>query len=627
MGWTQKELLAKMYTHGFEFDASSLSNIEGCHRSPRKDSFDSILVTLGLHVDTFSKLRLSGVLYDIIMLDDVVWSSSEAYNNEAERLINELNAVSKSVGKNFDAICAQFEALCRCKSDIMLGKDIAMTEDKIMENIEKTYNNFKISEYNGEVLLIQEMQLMRMLAHVLVGKGKAEMGISLLQSVKRSIDIMHCDYMIKISQRFHVVKDLIKILLKCEKYTQAHDVYETEVSTQTEHIPKALMPEFAYYKAIISHYVHGGERKNTAALFEQAYHGCLCSGNYSLADEIKTFVKNAGYDCEFHNANNSQFETDELCDARPNIDIAHKCKSIGDLLYILCDKEGLKHSTLCNGIMNKSNISRFFNDECNISVFLLECLFQRLGYEINRHTDTFVSKDDFENKQLRDRVLQLTLDGHYDSAFALLGELEASETFSCSHVNKQFLCGIGHYLRLVQHGCSDMCENDIKQALELTERNIPLDKIESTRLTRNEILLFNTLALNLCEGGSYDDSALILDSLIKNMKGHYRGGTEKIFLYPTLLRNYSEVLLKLNRPRSAIKTCDQGEELCIKYGNIGLLARFDCIRVKCLLAMGKAETARHYIARTFHVSELVKSDALSKGIHECMKNMKDFDTI
>ena len=161
-GWQQKRLLEKS---GIEA-AFTLSRIENRHQKPKIETFRSIMEDLAMPVDQLFCPYLVNQTMDVYILRDQLINyldngeDDPAARQEAKSVIVQLeNTDGFHTGINL-----QFLLSCKARLYEMEGENPTVIYKLIKEGMTITYPEFDEKKFKGEVLILEEIELLHTLA-------------------------------------------------------------------------------------------------------------------------------------------------------------------------------------------------------------------------------------------------------------------------------------------------------------------------------------------------------------------------------------------------------------------------------------------------------------------------------
>jgi hypothetical protein len=253
------------------------------------------------------------------------------------------------------------------------------------------------------------------------------------------------------------------------------------------------------------------------------------------------------------------------------------------------------------GFTRKNNNSRAIIQP---GVFLLEAILQRLGRSSDLYFDTFLSAQDFNEKQMRNEVTSLLVLLKYDEAAELLEVLEGKKSFQ-SGINLQFILNAKASIVSAREGYGQAYIELINKAISITIPDFDEMKITGYRLTYIEITLINKLANYAGENGDVPRALNIYKRLRDNMNYNYLDEHEKVRTYSMILYNYSKYLGLEGRYAEALTLIAEGELLALKHKRLSDMPGFMINKACDLLEIGNKEDSIPFFALSYYGSEII----------------------
>jgi len=382
------------------------------------------------------------------------------------------------------------------------------------------------------------------------------------------------------------------------------------------------LPDFAYNKAVILE--AQGRKKEAAPLLIEAYFGFIAMRRRRKAAQVLKLAEKLGIKLETYGVENLPADIPE---AVFEYGKPIPGKSIGDLIYGLRTDANMKQGELCKGVCSVSVLSRIERDAIQGKVYYLEAFMQRLGRDIDKYFDTFLGRDEFAGKQLRDKVRTLTVNHRYEEAKHHLKELKKHKDYQ-KGVNLQFIAMEEADIHAGLIGYDEAHMSLLKKAWAITKDDLDtFDEydIAKTRLTNYEIVILNQKANNMCENEQGSKGIRIYESLLENMEQYYVDESERIRMYMTVLYNYSNELESLGRYAETLESAIKGEGLCIKHFNLRQMPGFMADRACALYEMGEKEKSLPYLVVAYYVSALLNRVGNQRAIHNYIKERFNID--
>lgn len=432
----RKRIIQASLLREIELSAMSLSRVGNNHQSPYMDTFVNLMDVMNLPFNTFFCPYLENVSLSTLALRDVLLQELERAHEETTAL----NKAKKLLGrfKKMDGfhtgINRQFVLSCTARIWEIEGNAPSKCIELTKEGIAITFPEFDPNTFKGDLLLFEEPNLIHMLALAYARDGDNPTAIALLKRISRGLARLHRDDRDRERMLAPTLLSLAHLLMKTGEYTQALETCDMGRDVSNRRNKGKYCADFAYIKAQLL--LRLGQQSEIAGQLMPAYFGFMIMYRRKRADEVLAFAKEIGMEFETYGAENLLIQRPE-----PVIERGEPvtCKSVGELIFKLREAAKLSQGKLCKGICNVSSLSKIESGATKQgSVYHLEAFMQRLGRNIDDYFNTFLSLDDFNEKQMRDEVRTLRVGRRYEEAETLLKELEKKKAYQ-NGVNLQFV--------------------------------------------------------------------------------------------------------------------------------------------------------------------------------------------
>ena len=473
----------------------------------------------------------------------------------------------------------------------------------IEEGMDITFPEYRKHKIMDALLIYEEPELLHTKARVLFMDGKLKEAISLLDNVQAGLSRLPMDDSERERQLLPVLLTMSNYQLADQNYIAA---YETCLAGEKMSFLRKRgkhMPDFQYNRALCL--LGQNKTEDCRRLLMAAYFGYNLAREGDKAEMVLTAAQE-----RFGIALNT-YGSDHLAHLpRPAIPYDRgetvDCTTIGELICVLRKKAGLTQAQLCQGICSVSNLAKIEKNMIAGNVYCMEALMQRLGLHMDYYFNTFLSGKDFDEKQMRDKVLDLVIRRKYADAETLLPALKK---------RKHFQKGIGlQFIKLVEVivfggvGGTDnpACLDMLREALQLTwpgfdERDPRfINSIPHQRITRNEISLIHQIAGYYTDTGNNAHAAKIYERLKDNMDLNIADERAKAVMYGAVIYGYSRPLIRTQQFDDALKVIEEGEILELRGRHLNNLPNYAVSKAIGLFSLGEKEKSIPYFAQSYY---------------------------
>jgi len=470
----------------------------------------------------------------------------------------------------------------------------------IEEGMGITFPEYQQSTVADAILIFEESELLHTKARILYKDNKLADAINLLENIRAGLSKLPVDDCERERQLGPVLLTLCNYQLDAKDYANAYEASKEGARISYWRKQGKLMPDFLLCRAMSYHGM--GMEERSRGLIMAAFFG------YTLIR-----------DCEKSNATLSQAR-------RLNIDFdtygAEKKASlprpkepynrgeivssanIGEFILKLRKKANLTLDQLCQGIYSIGNLSKIEKNLITGGVYGMEGIMQRLGRHIDYYLNTFLSGKDFDEKQMRDKIIALIASNEYEAAEALLSELETKKAFQ-KGICLQFIVKMKAILHESKFGSTPEVLDMLREALRITWPTFDdsetkcINSISERPLAYYEISILNQIAMHYRNIGEFQHAVRIYERLKDSMDNSYVDELEKARMYGALLYNYSKTLAQMSRYEEALAIIEEGEIFELRGRRLNNLPDFAITKALCLLELGRKEESLSYFAQGF----------------------------
>jgi len=585
-----------------------LSRIENALQDPNDKTLHELLEELNLPVGIFFSPYLehypTGIFAVRDEIVDLLDSDEPSHWQQAEDLMHGL--VKRG---NFEtAINRQFILRCKAQLNELRELNPEDTVAFVNEGLALTYEKFEEENFDGKVLLIfEEVNLLYILAQAYHRMNDISKAITLLRHVQEGIVLSPEDAREKEKKSAFVMLTLSHYLIKDKNYSEALEICllgNSEASTKRNR--GRYSPDFMYNIAVCYHNL--GDSSECKSLLQMSYFGYVLLRKVKKAKQVRKNAK------RYFNIEFDTYGVEDLVFEKFDTTIGHGdsviCKDVGSMLAGFRSEKSVKTKEIYEGICSQSNYNKMENGEIRVNVFYLEAFLQRLGRDIDKYIRDFPSIEDFNNKQLRDEVNILVIDGHYEVAIPLLEKLATKKRFKekkgvCAQFIKMTRATIFGGQNGFEH--PDYLEM-LKDAMLATrpkfEKEEEEESLDKCRLSYYEVMIANQMAMHYCNAGNASRGLKLFERLRDSMNRYYVDEREKVRMYPTIFYNYSKHLGRAGRRIEALEIIKEGEEMELRHKRLTLLPAFALNRAYNLQMLGKVEESVPIWVMAYHGSRL-----------------------
>ncbi|MCL2528164.1 MAG: hypothetical protein FWE42_07055 [Defluviitaleaceae bacterium] len=471
----------------------------------------------------------------------------------------------------------------------------------IEEGMNITFPEYQECTVADAILIFEESELLHTKARILFKDGKTAEAINLLENIRSGLSKLPVDDCERERQLGPVLLTLTSYQLQTKDYASAYEASKEGARISYWRKQGKYMPDFLLARAQSYHGL--GLEGRSRSLLMSAFFGYSLVRDSQKNENALTLAKELGISFNTYNA-------EKLASLpRPrepyNRGEIVACANIGEFILKLRKKANLTLDQLCQGIYSVGNLSKIEKNMITGNVYGLEGIMQRLGRHIDYYLNTFLSGKDFDEKQMRDKIIALAVCHEYDAAEALLNELESKRTFQ-KGICLQFVKKMHAILYGAKNGPTPEGLQMLREALQITwpnfdesdQRNV--NSISQRPLAYYEISILNQIAMHYRSAGDFPHAAKLYERLRDSMDNSYVDELEKARMYGALLYNYSKTLAQMARYEEALVIIEDGVNFELRGRRLQNLPDFAINKALCLLEMGRTEESIPYFAQAYY---------------------------
>jgi len=471
----------------------------------------------------------------------------------------------------------------------------------IEEGMSITFPEYQESTVADAILIFEESELLHTKARVLFKDGKLDEAITLLENIRAGLSKLPVDDCERERQLGPVLLTLSTYQLLSEDYASAYEASKEGARISYWRKQGKYMPDFLLCRA--KSYYGLGMEDRCRSLLMAAYFGYSLVRDKEKAESTLALAQKLDITLDTYSA--------EGLAALPrprepyNRGEIVASANIGEFILKLRKKANLTLDQLCQGIYSAGNLSKIEKNKITGNVYGMEGIMQRLGRHIDYYLNTFLSGKDFDEKQMRDKIIALAVSHEYEAAEELLKELEAKKTFQ-KGICLQFVKKMKAIIYGAKHGPTPHGLQMLREALQITwpsfdERDAKyVNSISQRPLAYYEISILNQIAMHYRNAEDYAHAAKLYERLRDSMDNSYVDELEKARMYGALLYNYSKTLTQMARYEEALVIIDEGVSFELRGRRLQNLPDFAINKAYCLLELGRKEESIPYFAQAYY---------------------------
>ena len=484
----------------------------------------------------------------------------------------------------------------------------------IEEGLDITFPEYRECAVADAILIFEEPELLHTKARVLFKDGNVAEAISLLENIRAGLSNLPVDDCERERQLGPVLLTLSTYQLAAGDYAGAYEATKEGGRISYWRKQGKYMPDFLVNRA--QSYYGLGMYARARVYLRTAYFGYSLVRFKEKAEETLALAEKLDQGFEAYGA--------EALAALPRPKEPYirgeivASANIGEFILKLRKKANLTLDQLCQGIYSVGNLSKIENNQITGGVYGMEAIMQRLGRHIDYYLNTFLSGKDFDEKQMRDKIIALTASREYDAAAELLKELAGKKSFQ-KGICLQFVKKMEALILSAKKGNTPEVLEILREALKITwpafdERDQKcVNGIAVRPLAYYEISILNQIAMHYCNTGESALAVKIYERIRDSMDTFYVDELEKARTYGPLLFSYAKALTMMERYSEALAVADAGIEFEQRGQRLLHLPDLVATKAVCLLELGRKDESLSYFALAYYSAGLFEEDLAETG--------------
>ena len=587
----------------------TLSRIENLRQNPSKNTLVDLLSKVDLpYGQFFCPYMEDQPAESFVLKRQIVYLLDRAEGNEkvqtmAGKMINDLKNKL-----DFDSLInKQLWISLKTKLDVIDGSADTKTLSLIIEGIQITYPEFSEEDFDNDVLVFYECDLLLNLARYYAGQSNTDYALAILSRVRDGYKKQPVSEMFKEVLLSEIHNLNVRFLLEKGDYEAALEASEEAMEIAKRHTGSSQLPNSVYLRALALFHAKG-EKELSVALLQQAFFAfSLLKMDVMQKRVLKDAKEIFGVDFNTFGAKSIRAEL-------PRDFFSFKSGSvlaagnIGALLRQFRVGEGIKQAEVFSGICSRSFYSRVERGErSTMGFFVLEAFMQRLGRDINLYIDYFSSMGEWEESRLRMQYMRELSVGNAD---------EARETLDALMKIGDFTKGLGRQFLLFAQAIMNWANGDFSaytdllyEAINITIPGFDENEIADMRLTFNECNIINAIANYYAENGEVERGIAMYLRIKESMDKYYVDDSIKVRYYLTLLSNLTLEHYNVGKFEDALGFANESESICERHGALFLINGIAHLKAMCLYELGRKDEAVTYAAMAYFSGNLTAGEA------------------
>ena len=281
------------------------------------------------------------------------------------------------------------------------------------------------------------------------------------------------------------------------------------------------------------------------------------------------------------------------------------------------DMLGLSQQQLCQGICDRSTLSRIERGDQVPSYYTLHALLQRLGMQ-EKDIRFFLSQPDFETAQLQREIVALNTRKQWLQAQQKIRQLQALPT-AADPLTRQFILRAKALAGYEQDGKAvpypyEEQRQMLLEALQISCPGIDPEHLQGHLLGEEEGKLLNQIAITYSESGERRRAIEIYRQLMDYIQTHQVGTETGAVLLPLVAYNYSRLLGRERRYEECIEVAEIGRQCCVMYNKCKMLGGLLHNIAYSLHELGEDDKSKEILTQAYYVHKAMERNSSCEAV-------------
>ena len=292
------------------------------------------------------------------------------------------------------------------------------------------------------------------------------------------------------------------------------------------------------------------------------------------------------------------------------------------------DMLGLSQQQLCQGICDRSTLSRIERGDQVPAYSTLRALLQRLELQ-EKDLPFLLGQPDFQTAQLQKEIVALNTRKQWLAAQQKIRQLEDLPT-AASPLIRQFILRAKALAGYEQDGKAapypyEEQRQMLLEALQISCPGIDPEHPQGHLLGEEEGKILNQIAITYSESGERRRAIEIYRQLMDYLQTHQVGTDTGAVLLPLVAYNYSRLLGRERRYEECIEVAEIGRQCCVMYGRCKMLGGLLLNIAYSLHELGDDEKAKELLIESYYAYKVMEDfrscEVVQKYAEESLKKL------
>lgn len=281
------------------------------------------------------------------------------------------------------------------------------------------------------------------------------------------------------------------------------------------------------------------------------------------------------------------------------------------------DMLGLSQQQLCQGICDRSTLSRIERGDQVPSYHSLRALLQRLELQ-EKDLPFLLGQPDFQTAQLQKEIVALNTRKQWLQAQQKIRELQALPT-AADPLTRQFILRAKALAGYEQDGKAvpypyEEQRQMLLEALQISCPGIDPEHPQGHLLGEEEGKILNQIAITYSESGERRRAIEIYRQLMDYIQTHQVGTDTGAVLLPLVAYNYSRLLGRERRYEECIEVAEIGRRCCVMYNKCKMLGGLLHNIAYSLHELGEDDKSKEILIQAYYVHKAMERSSSCEAV-------------
>jgi transcriptional regulator with XRE-family HTH domain len=275
--------------------------------------------------------------------------------------------------------------------------------------------------------------------------------------------------------------------------------------------------------------------------------------------------------------------------------------NIGQIIKVNRKRLKLSQEELCFGICSPSNLSKIENGVRVPERIIFKALMERMGLSADIYP-SFQNDTDRTLYELQHYFNEAYIRGDYDEAEEALKKMGNFDTLESIYRPLVRLSRV--LIEEVRGAPVEAVIKSLELAISLFIKDFNINKIRNGLLTATEVSVLNAYAVAHYEIDDIDTAIKVLYEIVKWVERNVNDKNNFANVYTKVLYNLSKFVGISGDDEEAVRLCNLGIEICLRYGKYWHLSSLLYNKGYGLMQLGKDTEAHLCIRQSYYMDSV-----------------------